>query len=119
MGYYSRACNLSRAAMEVVRRGGFPQREGMGKRCRAGAYTAAAVASIAYHEAAPALDGNQARCFRGRWPLTRRRDTPQRLRKPAEALIDRERPGDYNQALMDLGSGICITPRAPKCENAR
>lgn len=116
MGYYSRARNLRRAAQEVVRRGGFAQ---SAKELQAlpgvGAYTAAAVASIAFGEAAPALDGNQARVLSRLLAFEGVVDTPQRLRKPAEALIDRERPGDYNQALMDLGSGIC-TPRAPKCE---
>ena len=116
MGYYSRARNLRRAAMEVARRGGFPQ---SAKELKAlpgvGAYTAAAVASIAFDEAAPALDGNQARVLSRLLAFEETVDTPQRLRAQAEALIDRERPGDYNQALMDLGSGIC-TPRAPKCE---
>ena len=116
MGYYSRARNLRRAAMEVVRRGGFPQSaKELQTLPGVGAYTAAAVASIAFHEAAPALDGNQARVLSRLLAFDETVDTPQRLRKPAEALIDRERPGDYNQALMDLGSGIC-TPRAPKCE---
>ena len=116
MGYYSRARNLRRAAMEVVRRGGFPRSaKEWQKLPGVGAYTAAAVASIAYHEAAPALDGNQARVLSRLLAFEGTVDTPQRLRAQAEALIDRERPGDYNQALMDLGSGIC-TPRAPKCE---
>ena len=116
MGYYSRARNLRRAAMEVVRRGEFPQSaKELQTLPGVGAYTAAAVASIAFDEAAPALDGNQARVLSRLLAFEETVDTPQRLRKPAEALIDRERPGDYNQALMDLGSGIC-TPRAPKCE---
>ena len=115
MGYYSRARNLRRAAMEVVRRGCFPQSaKEWQKLPGVGAYTAAAVASIAYHEAAPALDGNQARVLSRLLAFEGTVDTPQRLRAQAEALIDRERPGDYNQALMDLGSGVC-TPRAPKC----
>ena len=115
MGYYSRARNLRRAAMEVVRRGGFPQSaKELQTLPGVGAYTAAAVASIAYHEAAPALDGNQARVLSRLLAFEGTVDTPQRLRAQAEALIDRERPGDYNQALMDLGSGVC-TPRAPKC----
>ncbi len=115
MGYYSRARNLRRAAMEVVRRGGFPQSaKEWQKLPGVGAYTAAAVASIAFHEAAPALDGNQARVLSRLLAFEGTVDTPQRLRAQAEALIDRERPGDYNQALMDLGSGVC-TPRAPKC----
>ena len=102
--------------MEVVRRGGFPHSaQDLQTLPGVGAYTAAAVASIAFHEAAPALDGNQARVLSRLLAFDETVDTPQRLRKPAEALIDRERPGDYNQALMDLGSGIC-TPRAPKCE---
>ena len=116
MGYYSRARNLRRAAMEVVRRGEFPQSaKELQTLPGVGAYTAAAVASIAFGAAAPALDGNQARVLSRLLAFEETLDTPQRLRKPAEALIDRERPGDYNQALMDLGSGIC-TPRAPKCE---
>ena len=115
MGYYSRARNLRRAAMEVVRRGGFPRSaKEWQKLPGVGAYTAAAVASIAYHEAAPALDGNQARVLSRLLAFEGTVDTPQRLRAQAEALIDRERPGDYNQALVDLGSGVC-TPRAPKC----
>ena len=115
MGYYSRARNLRRAAMEVVRRGGFPRSaKEWQKLPGVGAYTAAAVASIAFHEAAPALDGNQARVLSRLLAFEGTVDTPQRLRAQAEALIDRERPGDYNQALMDLGSGVC-TPRAPKC----
>ena len=115
MGYYSRARNLRRAAMEVVRRGGFPQSaKELQTLPGVGAYTAAAVASIAFHEAAPALDGNQARVLSRLLAFEGTVDTPQRLRAQAEALIDRERPGDYNQALMDLGSGVC-TPRAPKC----
>lgn len=116
MGYYSRARNLRRAAMEVARRGEFPQSAKELKTLPGvGDYTAAAVASIAFDEAAPALDGNQARVLSRLLAFEETVDTPQRLRAQAEALIDRERPGDYNQALMDLGSGIC-TPRAPKCE---
>ena len=116
MGYYSRARNLRRAAMEVARRGGFPQSAKELKTLPGvGDYTAAAVASIAFDEAAPALDGNQARVLSRLLAFEETVDTPQKLRAQAEALIDRERPGDYNQALMDLGSGIC-TPRAPKCE---
>ena len=116
MGYYLRARNLRRAAMEVARRGEFPQSaKELQTLPGVGAYTAAAVASIAFDEAAPALDGNQARVLARLLAFEETVDTPQKLRRAAAALIDRERPGDYNQALMDLGSGIC-TPRAPKCE---
>ena len=116
MGYYSRARNLRRAAMEVVRRGGFPQSAKELQRCRAWART-----TRRQWPPSPLVrprrrwTATRRACFRGCWPLTRRWTRRSGLRKPAEALIDRERPGDYNQALMDLGSGIC-TPRAPKCE---
>ena len=117
MGYYSRARNLHRAAMEVAKMGGrFPRSARELERLPGvGAYTAAAVASIAFGEAVPALDGNQARVLARLIAYEETVDTPQRLRAQAEALMDRERPGDYNQALMDLGSGVC-TPRAPRCE---
>ena len=118
LGYYSRARNLHRAAQEIVTKydGNLPRtRDALMTLPGIGAYAAGAIASIAFGERVPALDGNQARVLSRLLAFDETVDTPQRLRKPAEALIDRERPGDYNQALMDLGSGIC-TPRAPKCE---
>lgn len=116
MGYYSRARNLRKAAIQVVQNGGaFPEsaRE-LQKLPGVGVYTAAAVASIAFDEPVPALDGNQARVLSRLLAYDEPVDTPQRLREPALSLLDRARPGDYNQALMDLGSGVC-TPRAPRC----
>lgn len=117
MGYYSRARNLRKAAIQIAQGGGaFPTsaRELM-RLPGVGAYTAAAVASIAFGEPSPALDGNQARVLARLLAFDEPMDTPQRLRAQALALIDHARPGDYNQALMDLGSGIC-TPRAPHCD---
>ena len=117
MGYYSRARNLRKAAVQVAGAGGkFPQNaKDLMKLPGVGAYTAAAISSIAFGAPEPALDGNQARVLSRVLAFDAPVDTPQRLRPQALALLDRERPGDYNQALMDLGSGVC-TPRAPRCD---
>jgi len=117
LGYYSRARNLHTAAMIVAADmgGAFPTTaEGLRRLPGIGPYAANAIASIAYGEPVPALDGNQARVLSRvlAWEDVIR--TPFDLLSPALELMDRDRPGDYNQALMDLGAGIC-TPRAPGC----
>ena len=117
LGYYSRARNLHAAARKVAREMGgvFPDSAaGLRRLPGIGPYAANAIASIAYGECAPALDGNQARVLSrvlAHAPVIK---TPFDLINPALALISSERPGDYNQALMDLGATIC-TPAAPKC----
>ena len=80
-----------------------------------GAYTAGAVASIAFGECVPALDGNQARVLARvlAWEKTLTR--PDELAAEAEKHMPCTRPGDYNQALMDLGALVC-TPVRPKCD---
>ena len=118
LGYYSRARNLHAAARMVAREmnGAFPaDAEGLRRLPGVGPYAANAIASIAYGESAPALDGNQMRVLSRvlAWEDTLR--TPFDLAGPAMSLIDRARPGDYNQALMDLGATIC-TARAPRCD---
>lgn len=117
LGYYSRARNLMAAARMIVEQYGgmLPgDRKSLMRLPGVGEYVSGAVASIAYGQQEPALDGNQARV------LTRVWDYDCLLRSPAE-LYDRalewvpvERPGDYNQALMGLGALIC-TPRKPDC----
>jgi A/G-specific adenine glycosylase len=82
-----------------------------------GRYTAAAVASIAFGVAEPALDGNVVRVLarllrEGRDPA--RRAVRERLAVAARALLDAKRPGDSNQALMELGATVCL-PRQPLC----
>jgi A/G-specific adenine glycosylase len=77
-----------------------------------GEYTAGAVASIAFGEATPAVDGNVRRVLSRLFD--RAEPEPAWLRSTAGALVDRERPGDWNQALMELGATVC-TPRNPKC----
>ncbi len=116
LGYYARARNLHKAARRIVeeRDGQLP---GDSKSLRGlpgiGDYVAAAVASIAFGEPVLAVDGNVRRV------LSRLHDlpdpTPGQLRRLGAPLVEGGRPGDLNQALMDLGSVICA-PRAPKCE---
>ena len=117
LGYYSRARNLHAAAKIVARElgGAFPDSaEGLRKLPGVGPYAANAIASIAYREPVPALDGNQARVLSRILAWEDVIKTPFDLRVPALNLISRERPGDYNQALMDLGSATC-TPKSPDC----
>lgn len=115
LGYYSRARNLHRAA-RVVRerhRGEVPRNpDELRALPGVGEYTVGAVASIAFGVPLPAVDGNVRRV------MSRLTDTPEPspagLRRWAEALVDPERPGDFNQALMELGATVC-TPRSPDC----
>lgn len=120
LGYYSRARNLHRAAREIVANhdGKFPRgyEEAFGL-SGIGHYTAAAVLSIAYDAPFAVLDGNVARvlarlnAIRGDLREARRW---QALGTTAQALLAPEAPGDWNQALMELGETICL-PRKPLC----
>jgi A/G-specific adenine glycosylase len=116
LGYYRRARNLHAAAQLLAERSdqGFPQtREELRALPGIGAYTAGAVASIAFGRAVPAVDGNVRRVF------ARLLDDPSptlaRLEREVGALVDPVSPGDFNQGLMELGSLVC-TPRRPRCE---
>jgi A/G-specific adenine glycosylase len=116
LGYYARARNLLACARAVAARGGFPQTEAeLRKLPGLGAYTAAAVAAIAFGERAVVVDGNVervvARVFDVATPLPAARAE---IRAHADSLTPSERPGDYAQAVMDLGATIC-TPRRPAC----
>ncbi|MBM3541538.1 MAG: A/G-specific adenine glycosylase, partial [Alphaproteobacteria bacterium] len=118
LGYYARARNLHRAARVVAEEQGgvFPSEEAALRALPGiGAYTAAAIAAIAFDRPAAAVDGNVervlARLYKIETPLPRaKRD----LAAIALALVPDARPGDYAQALMDLGATVC-TPRAPSC----
>jgi A/G-specific adenine glycosylase len=120
LGYYSRARNLRRAAQQIVAesRGQLPQTYEEWKTLPGvGPYTAAAVASIAFGEPVAVLDGNVARVLAR---LTSHRGdirSPQvreELRTHAQELLDRRHPGDFNQAMMELGATLCL-PRNPQC----
>ncbi|MEM8841981.1 MAG: A/G-specific adenine glycosylase [Pseudomonadota bacterium] len=116
LGYYSRARNLHACAKEVGTLGGFPQTEaGLRKLPGIGPYTAAAVVAIAFDVPATVMDGNvervMARRFAETAPLPGVKET---LRAHAASLTPQRRPGDYAQAVMDLGATLC-TPRKPAC----
>lgn len=116
LGYYSRARNLHAAAKHVAESGGnFPETvEGLQALPGIGPYAARAIASIAYGACVPALDGNQMRVLSRVFAVERTLKTPFDLQSEAMGCISSNRPGDHNQALMDLGSAIC-TPRNPRC----
>jgi A/G-specific adenine glycosylase len=118
LGYYSRARNLHACAKAVVERygGHFPPTEAeLLKLPGIGAYTAAAVAAIAFDEPAAAVDGNvervMSRLFQVEDPLPKAKPL---IKAFAEGLVPRDRPGDFAQAVMDLGATIC-TPKRPAC----
>ncbi len=116
LGYYARARNLLACARAVAERGGFPETEdGLRALPGIGPYTAAAVAAIAFDRPAVVVDGNvervMARLHGVEAPLPAARPALVRL---AAALTPQDRPGDYAQAVMDLGATIC-TPRRPAC----
>ncbi len=120
LGYYSRARNLHTAAQMVMRdwNGRLPTTAAdLMKLKGIGRYTAGAIASIAFNEPAPILDGNVIRVFSRLTDLpddvtqTRTKNDLWRL---AEQLVPSERPGDFNQAFMELGQQICL-PAKPMC----
>jgi A/G-specific adenine glycosylase len=115
LGYYARARNLHTAAQELAANG-FPADEaGWRALPGVGPYTAAAIAAIAYGQPGNAVDGNVERvmarlhAYEGTGTGAKRE-----LCAFAEELITAHRPGDWVQALMDLGATVC-TPRSPKC----
>ena len=116
LGYYSRARNLVACARAVAAQSGFPgSEEELRKLPGLGAYTAAAVAAIAFGRRAVVIDANVervvARLFAIDEPLPGARKA---IRRAAERLTPAEGAGDFAQAMMDLGATIC-TPRDPKC----
>jgi len=120
LGYYARARNLKAAAEEICARfGGELPRTSEELRTLPGfgRYTAGAVASIAFGEASPVVDGNVARVLSRAFEIEgdsadRARDAE--LWRIAGELVHGERPGDFNQALMELGATMC-RPEAPSC----
>jgi A/G-specific adenine glycosylase len=120
LGYYSRARNLQKAAQEIVAKHGgqFPTRlddalalPGIGN------YTAAAILSIAFGEKHAVLDGNVARVLARLGAIRgdlRESQRWQELQKTADALLEPKSPGDWNQAMMELGATLCM-PKSPQC----
>jgi len=111
-GYYRRAQHLHRAAQRIAERG-FPREfEGLCALPGVGLYTAGAVASIAFGERVPAVDGNVRRVLARVHALENPKESE--LWKRAAAWMPEEDPGTWNQALMELGARVC-TPKAPRC----
>lgn len=120
LGYYSRARNLHRCAKAVVADydGCFPQTaEALRRLPGIGEYTAGAVASIAFGQRAAAVDGNVERVISRLCGIREDVGIPsvkRALREQALSLVPQERPGDFNQAMMELGARICV-PVTPRC----
>lgn len=122
LGYYSRARNMHHAAKQVMDEFGgmFPDTFKDLKRLKGvGDYTAAAIASIAFNEKKAVVDGNVYRVLSRLFNI----DTPidstegkKYFQSLADELIDADRPGDYNQAIMDFGAMVCM-PKNPDCSN--
>lgn len=116
LGYYARARNLLKCAREVAARGGFPRTSaGLRELPGIGPYTAGAIAAIAFGERSAAVDGNVDRVFarlmalKGEWA-----EEKKKIAAEVARLVPEERPGDFAEALMDLGATVC-TPTAPNC----
>ncbi len=121
LGYYSRARNLHKGAKQVMAEyGGIipADVEQLRKISGIGPYTAGAIASIAFDQPVPAVDGNVIRVVSRLRGIRENVGIPsvrRTLEGEAASLVPQLRPGDFNQALMDLGSAIC-TPGTPGCE---
>ena len=120
LGYYSRARNLQRAAQDIVAKHGgkFPRtHEEVLALDGIGSYTAAAILSIAFGAKHAVLDGNVARVLARLFAVKgdlRAGHRWQNLQSSADGLLQRKSPGDWNQAMMELGALVC-TPRSPQC----
>ena len=122
LGYYRRARNLHNSAKIIAQGKMFPQSaEAWRALPGIGRYTASAIASIAFKEPVAVLDGNVERVLRrvlGGKPAVRDLTEPDLTKKAlwdaAQSFLDRERPGDFNQAMMELGATVCL-PRQPQC----
>jgi A/G-specific adenine glycosylase len=117
LGYYARARNLQRAARQIVaHHGGRIPREALALRQLPGIgeYTAAALASIAFGQPVPVVDGNVLRVMAR---FLARNGAARETARFLAARLPQERPGDFNQALMELGRLVCVPgkPHCPRC----
>lgn len=120
LGYYSRARNLHKASQIIVEKykGAVPSDyDSLIALPGIGRYTAGAIGSIAFNLRVPLVDGNVSRVFTRVFNIREditKPDTQKELYKIADRLVPAERPGDFNQALMELGSLVCF-PALPNC----
>ncbi len=121
LGYYNRARNLQKAARIVVEKhlGTLPtEKKKLLDLPGIGRYTAGAILSIAYNQPTPILDGNLRRVFTRLFDIDKPIQIPNTekiLWEIAELLLPDSNPGDFNQALMELGALVC-TPKSPQCD---
>ncbi len=120
LGYYSRARNLRRGAIQVMDdfQGALPASPDQLRKIRGiGPYTSGAIASIAFRCPVPAVDGNVIRVITRLYDIRENPKLPEpqrRIVSLATELVPDDRPGDHNQAMMDLGATVC-TPGTPDC----
>ena len=121
LGYYRRAKMMHRAAQMVVQEhnGSLPTTAAeLRKLPGIGEYTSSAIASIAFGQRVAVVDGNVERVLLRVFPETEKSATPAAqakwLRDRAASLVDPERPGDFNQSMMELGATVCL-PQRPLC----
>lgn len=121
LGYYSRVRNLQKAAQQIMNEygGQMPSDyEELKKLQGIGSYTAGAIASIAFGQAVPAVDGNVLRVIARLLADEGDIASPavkKRVEEELQPVMPPERPGDFNQALMELGAMVCLPNGAPKC----
>ncbi|XP_020584672.1 adenine DNA glycosylase [Phalaenopsis equestris] len=121
LGYYRRARFLLEGAKAIVDEGKFPRSASELRRVKGiGDYTAGAIASIAFNEVVPAVDGNVVRVITRLKAISanpKEAGTVKLLWKLARQLVDHLRPGDFNQAIMELGATLCSStnPTCSKC----
>ena len=120
LGYYSRARNLHTAARKILTtyNGRLPSsKQELLNLKGIGPYTSAAIASIAFNQPHPVIDGNVQRVISRLYGVdedVRKRAAQKEIEAYAEELISHDKPGDFNQAIMELGATIC-TPKNPQC----
>ncbi|MCI9314045.1 MAG: A/G-specific adenine glycosylase [Lachnospiraceae bacterium] len=122
LGYYNRARNLKKSAMQIMSEydGKMPgDYDSLIKLTGIGSYTAGAISSIAFGNAVPAVDGNVLRIL-SRLRMDDRDILDAGVRKAVgeeiKGIMPVSRPGDFNQALMELGATVCIPNGSPRCE---
>ena len=120
LGYYSRARNLHRAAIQIMEKhqGRIPDDQNILQKLPGiGPYIGAAILSIGYHQPVPVVDGNVLRVFARYYNFgedIRKTGTRNTVFNRLQTIIPGEAPGDFNQAMMELGALVC-TPRRPDC----
>jgi len=122
LGYYNRVRNLQKAAIQIMEeyQGEMPGEYSKLLNLKGiGSYTAGAIASIAFGQAVPAVDGNVLRViarYRMDDALISDAKVKQRVEQELAETMSKERPGDFNQAMMELGAMVCVPNGAPHCE---